>query len=381
MEEELHPALLPPGMRDMLPPDAAIEASVVERMMATLAANGYERVKPPLVEFESSLLGGAGIAMAPDTFRLMDPDSHRMIGIRADMTLQIARIAISRLATSARPLRLAYAGQVLRVRGTELRPARQFGQIGAELIGTDHPAADAEVVVLAGEILAALGVSGVSVDLSVPVLVPSLLAALDVSEDAARRLRLALDHKDAAAIEAEGGDAAPLLRRLTAAAGRADRALELLEAVDLPADAALERARLGDIVQRIRRAAPDLALTVDPVENRGFEYHCGMTFTIFARGLRGELGRGGRYRAGLGQATEPSTGFTLYTDTVLRGVPPAALPRRIYLASGTARPIGVGLRDDGWVTIAALDETDARAEAARLGCSHVYCDGAVRALS
>src|SRR5579862_8385767 len=163
MEDELHPALLPAGLRDLLPPDAAIEAAVVERLMAVLASHGYERVKPPLLEFETSLLGGSGAAMAQETFRLMDPVSRRMIGIRADMTLQIARIAASRLIKSPRPLRLAYAGQVLRVHGTQLRPERQFGQIGAELIGSDAQVADAEVIGLAAETLAAIGVSSVSI--------------------------------------------------------------------------------------------------------------------------------------------------------------------------------------------------------------------------
>ena len=107
--------------------------------MATLAAHGYERVKPPLVEFEETLLSGAGAAMATATFRTMDPGSQRMIGVRADMTPQIARIAATRLGNAARPLRLSYAGQVLRVKGSEIRPERQIGQVGAELIGGSGP--------------------------------------------------------------------------------------------------------------------------------------------------------------------------------------------------------------------------------------------------
>src|SRR5579862_4060927 len=300
MEDELHPALLPAGLRDLLPPDAAIEAAVVERLMAVLASHGYERVKPPLLEFEASLLGGSGAAMAQETFRLLDPASHRMIGIRSDMTLQIARIATARLVKSPRPLRLAYAGQVLRVRGTQLRPERQFGQVGAELIGSDLATADAEVISLAAETLTALGVAGLSIDLSLPTLVPAILAALGVGEEAARRLRTALDHKDAAALAAVGGDAAMLLARLMGAAGTADRALAALADIALPEDARAERDRLAEIVVLLRRLGPTVSLTVDPVENRGFEYHTGVTFTVFARGIRGELGRGGRYRAGNG---------------------------------------------------------------------------------
>src|SRR5262249_61262418 len=104
MNDAPHPALLPTGMHDLLPPEAEIEAAVVARLMATLAAHGYERVKPPLAEFEEALFSGAGAAMATATFRMMDPISHRMIGVRADVTPQIARIAATRLVTAARPL-------------------------------------------------------------------------------------------------------------------------------------------------------------------------------------------------------------------------------------------------------------------------------------
>jgi len=150
MSEVQHPALLPAGMHDLLPPEAEIEAGVVAQLMATLAAHGYERVKPPLVEFEETLFSGAGAAMANSTFRMMDPVSHRMIGVRADVTPQIARIAATRLGGAPRPLRLSYAGQVLRVRGSEIRPERQIGQVGGELIGAAGPAADVEAIAVAG---------------------------------------------------------------------------------------------------------------------------------------------------------------------------------------------------------------------------------------
>ena len=85
MTEDLpNPALLPAGFADLLPPDAAREAALVEAMMTAFAQHGYERVKPPLLEFEDSLLTGSGAAVADQTFRLMDPVSQRMMGLRAD---------------------------------------------------------------------------------------------------------------------------------------------------------------------------------------------------------------------------------------------------------------------------------------------------------
>jgi ATP phosphoribosyltransferase regulatory subunit len=122
-----------------------------------------------------------------------------------------------------------------------------------------------------------------------------------------------------------------------------------------------------------------VALTIDPVENRGFEYHTGISFSIFSRRSRGELGRGGRYRAGNGGKGEPSTGFTLFMDTVLRAaaaVPPA---RRIYVPLGVSTSDAAKLRADGWTTIAELDHAaDPVAEAKRLGCAHLFSGGRAR---
>jgi len=374
-----HPALLPTGMHDLLPPEAEIEAQVVAQLMTTLAAHGYERVKPPLVEFEETLFAGAGAAMATATFRMMDPASHRMIGVRADMTPQVARIAVTRLDAAPRPLRLSYAGQVLRVTGSEIRPERQVGQVGAELIGAAGPAADVEAMAVAGEALAGIGVPELSVDITLPTLVPAVAEAYGIAGVRAAALRAALDHKDAAAVAAVAGEAGGLFGSLLAAAGPAAVTLSVLDRLELPARARAERVRLGTVVDGLAAAAPELKVTVDPIENRGFEYHTGISFTFFAAAARmvGELGRGGRYQAGDPAAPEPATGFTLYTDTILRTLPSAAPSRRLLLPFGANRTLSRGLRETGWITVAALEPAeDWRAEARRLGCGYVLEHGA-----
>jgi ATP phosphoribosyltransferase regulatory subunit len=374
MNDAPQAALLPTGMHDLLPPEAEIEAQVVARLMMILAAHGYERVKPPLVEFEETLFSGAGAAMATVTFRMMDPASHRMIGVRADMTPQIARIAATRLGDAPRPLRLSYAGQVLRVIGSEIRPERQVGQVGAELIGPAGPDADVEAIAVAGEALAAIGVPELSVDLTLPTLVSAVGEAYGINGTRAALLRSALDHKDAAAVAAVAGEAGGLFGSLLEAAGPAAFSLAMLDRLDLPARARAERARLGAVLSGLSAATPELRVTVDPVENRGFEYHTGISFTFFAATPCpvGELGRGGRYQAGDPTEPEAATGFTLYTDTILRTLPPAASPRRLLLPFGTDRVLSREMREAGWITVAALDPAaDWRAQARRLCCGHV----------
>ncbi len=384
MNDAPHPALLPAGLYDLLPPEAEIEAAVTGRLIGVLASHGYERVKPPLVEFEETLLSGAGSVMASDTFRTMDPISHRMVAVRADMTPQIARIAATRLPHRPRPLRFSYAGQVLRVRATQMRPERQFGQVGAELIGAGGPAADVEAIAVAGEALTEVGVPHLSVDITLPTLVPAIAEAYGIAGERAAALRAALDRKDVAAVACLAGEAGGLLASLVAAAGLAGPARAALDRLDLPARARIERDRLAAVLDGLDAAIPGVKVTVDPVENRGFEYHTGISFTFFARvdpalGPLGELGRGGRYQAGDPSAPEPATGFTLYTDTILRTLPEGLPRRRVLIPLDADRARAKALREEGWITVAALQPaSDWREEARRLDCGHVLDGGEVR---
>lgn len=366
-------ALLPVGLHDLLPPDAEREAALIEHAMGVFGRHGYERVKPPLIEFEESLVLGMGRPWARQTFRLLDPESQRMMGVRADMTLQVARIASSRLANAPRPLRLCYAGEVLRVGGGKLSSARQLRQIGCELIGSLEAAADAEIVLLAARALGALGVAGLSIDLNLPTMVPAIFVAHGVTGVAEQRLAAALSHRDPVAVGAEPG-IGKLLASLLDVAGPAARAIDKLSGIELPASAEPDRARLIEAVRRIHEAEPSLTLTIDPVERQGFEYQTGLSFTIFAKGARRELGRGGRYRIGATDATpgEPAVGFSLFADSVVAAAPPGSAPRRVYVPAERAPSDAARLRLEGWVTVVGLaPAADPESEARRLGCGYL----------
>jgi len=382
MTDPLNKALLPAGLQDLLPPEAGREMEAVAGLLARFHGQGYERVKPPMLEFEDSLLSGPGAALAEQTFRLMDPVSQRMMGLRADMTPQVARLAGSRLANVPRPLRLCYAGQVLQVRGSQLRPERQFTQVGAEMIGADEEAADVEVILLAAEALQAIGVPGLSVDLNSPPLAASIATALGFDTALGAAIARALDGKDVAAVADLTGPNAPMFLSLLDAAGPAEDALLRLRDIGLPDATATEVDRLERVVGLIGEALPELALTLDPVENRGFEYHSGISFIFFARGVRGELGRGGRYCSQyLENGAEPSTGFSLFMDTVMRALPAPPSARRVFAPHGTARSRLAELRGQGWVTVSGLAPgADAEAQAARLECTHLLTEDGVSAL-
>nr|WP_282572192.1 ATP phosphoribosyltransferase regulatory subunit [Roseomonas acroporae] len=385
---------MPAGLADLLPPDAEREAALVEAMLAVFAGHGYERVRPPLLEFEEGLFAGSGAALAEQTFRLMDPVSQRMMGLRADTTPQVARIAATRLARQSRPLRLCYSGQVLRVRGSQLQPERQLPQAGIELIGGRGPAetvqADAEVALVAAEALDTVGVAP-TLDVTLPTLAPALFEAAHLAGPARQRLAHALDRKDAAAtaaLVAECGRANPIaapalapLPALLQAAGLADGALAALEAANLPPAARAIADNAAAVVAAIRARAPGLRVTLDPVEFRGFQYHVGVAFTLYGPGRTGELGRGGRYLSpgdpantalGRGAGNEPATGMTLYPHAVLRAARPAPLRPRLFLPAGTDPAAARSLRAAGYATVAALSAADTPQS---LRCTHVLENG------
>jgi ATP phosphoribosyltransferase regulatory subunit len=237
------------------------------------------------------------------------------------------------------------------------------------------------------------------------------------------RLRRALERKDEDAVRralsgepeasARGrqgvdarADCADLFVRLLRSVGPAEAGIAALRAIGLPAEGRAEAERLAAAVQLVQHAAPDLRLTIDPVEYRGLEYQTGVSFTFYALNTRGELGRGGRYLAGypedaaavdaavvpLGATdsaggertaagtgighTEPATGFTLYMDTVSNAARLDLPGRRLYVPAGTPWSDLASWQQAGYLTVRGFaSASDVRAEARRLGCTHALVGG------
>lgn len=379
MSKQALKALLPAGLEDLLPPEADQEDAMVRLLSDNFTSYGYQRVKPPLLEFEDSLLDGIGEAVAGQTFRLMDPISQRMMGLRADITPQVARLAATRLQDAPRPLRLMYVGEVFRVKGEQLRTNREISTIGVELIGAARAAkADAEVILLAAESVIALGVDSLSVDINVPPLARMICDHFDVSVKTSEELLNALNRKDANTIEKVSGQAAVFLLGLLDAAGPANVSLTKLERLELPGESGLLGKRLKEVVGLILEEAPNLNVTVDPADSRGFEYHTGISFALFARNSRVELGIGGRY---LTAGDEPATGFTLSTDIVMEVAALPPLAKRLYVPFGTVSKTRKQLQGSGWVTVNGLiPEKDLLAEGVRMQCSHVWLENKIQRL-
>lgn len=367
------PDLLPEGLADRLPPRAAEAMRVTRAMVDAMAAHGYDPVQPPLVEFERSLAARMAGVSRNRLVRFTDPVSLRTLAVRADITVQVGRIAATGMGDAPRPLRLSYAGPVLRLKGNGLEPEREQLQIGAEIVGADNVAAAAEAVLLAIEALKAAGAADISVDFTLPDLVDTLAErAHPMDAEAVDAVRHELDSKDAGGLVAAGGEAfLPLLY----ATGPFDTALAKLEEFDR---AIIDGGALGTRIAALREIAAlvgDAArLTLDPTERHGFEYQSWFGFTIYADGLRGALGRGGTYRiAGEVKAGQPAhdevaTGFSLYPDPLIDANALFQDSRIVFLPLGHNRAAAAALRAKGWRTRAALHQGD---DGRALGCTHV----------
>lgn len=379
MLEPNETALLPEGLHDSLVGDALRERKVVEKLLNNFSAHGYDLILPPLVEFEESLLLGPGKAQSRNMFRLLDPASQRMMGVRTDMTGQVARISHTRLGNAPRPLRLSYAGDVLRIKGTQLRPERQFKQAGVELIGPDATETYVEIILLGYEALKDAGVKNLSVDLAMPLLVPAISKGLGLNSEMGDLVRRALDAKDIAELSNIGGEIGTISRSLLKAAGPASKSLEIIGDLQLPQEAREMCDELNKLVSRLSEVAPELVITIDPGEYTGFEYQTGISFSLFASGVRGELGRGGRYLVNAEQGSgEPATGFSLYLDSLMRAMEDFEAEKKVFVPFASDRDQLNALRSDGYRTLQGLESvSDVDAEAKRMECDYIWRDGQI----
>lgn len=362
-------ALLPQGLQDVLYPQAEHDAKASEIIMDCLASFGYNRVQPPLVEFEDSLLGDRlGAALSDKTFRLLDPLSHKMMALRADMTAQIARISGSRLAHMARPLRLSYCGAVMRVVPDVLNPERQMVQAGAELIGASDALASAEMVSLGVRALNLAGISGLTVDIGIPHLFDVIVGDCDASmRDAlAEALRL----RDSDMLQSIGHDSAPLLADLLAASGQSREAIaDLLPRLSDEAGALVRTVlHAAEVVQGIW---PDLPITLDLLDRRDGDYHKGLNFAIFSKGLQGEIARGGAYQTGYG---EEATGLSIYMERVLRALPATPKQPVIYVAAKAGLATAMALVERGRFVVMGSEAAEPQIEAKKLGCEFIVLE-------
>ncbi len=322
--------VLPDHIADVLPSEARHIEELRRGLIDAAQGYGYELVMPPLMEHLESLLTGAGEALDLQTFKLVDQLSGRSLGVRADMTQQVARID-AHLLNRKGVTRLCYCGPVLHTRPDRPYATREPLQFGAEIYGHAGLEADLETVLLALECLRVAEVRDTSVDLADVRIVRRLLDDLPLDAMTIRRVHAALAAKDASEL-------ANLTRAFPSASREGLNALLELYGDVSVLDEAQKALRhvpgVHDILSNLRSLAAHLggaSVTFDLADLRGYAYYSGARFTVYARGASDAVVRGGRYDevgAVFGR-NRPAAGFSLDIKQLVGVVAPRTLKTAI----------------------------------------------------
>ena len=303
--------LLPEHIDDILPDEAMRIESLRRKILDLFFKHRFQLVIPPLVEFTDSLLTGTGHDLDLRTFKLVDQLSGRMMGVRADITPQVARID-AHLLNRAGVTRLCYCGSVLHARPATPTATREPMQIGAELFGERGVAGDLEIQALLCRALAASGVKGVRMDVGHVAVFRSLVQEAGVGHELEVDMFEALQKKDGPSLKS-------LTKRLNAKTRAALLLLpDLYGGADvialaekkLPGSKAIQAALAT--LRALAKASP-IPLSFDLAELRGYHYHSGVVFDAYCDGVAGPVARGGRYDE-VGKAfgrPRAATGFSI----------------------------------------------------------------------
>lgn len=374
--------LLPDGVEDILPSEAYKLESLRRELLDLFESWGYELVIPPLIEFLDSLLVGASEDLDLHTFKVTDQVSGKMMGIRADVTLQAARIDAHSLNREGQ-VRLCYADNVLHTRPRGIMTSRVPIRLGAELYGHASTAADVELICLMVQTLRSAGIPGVQIVLGHVGIFKALVSEARLNAEAESQLfeavqRKAYDEIDLL-LDNKVQDSAlkqqfKELIRLSGDESVLARAQEVFVAASAAVTAELNE--LADIVHGVKRRLGEIDLHFDLCELRGYEYHTGIVFAAYTNEYGRAVAKGGRYDQ-LGKAfgrARPASGF----DTDLKVL--SQLSERAF-----ARPRGIlapdsdepsltlkvsDLRSQGEKVVTLLGTEDV----ANVDVSIMYCD-------
>ncbi len=311
--------LLPDGIEELLPEQAKLLEQSRRLVLNAFSVNGYQLVQPPLLEFLDSLLSGAGNDLDLLTFKVTDQYSGRMMGIRADMTPQLSRID-AHVLNKIGPSRLCYLGSVLQTADRSGFHSREPIQFGAELFGHSGPQADVEIIRLCVDVLKALGIDSVCIDLGHVGIFRALVHQAGFNEQQSTDILNICLRKSwpdlQAFVDAHRVDEqiSQIFAGLLTLEGTAEqifpKAITLLEDCDENVKSQLND--FQSLVQLLSEYLPEIECTIDFLELRGINYHTGVVFSVYSHQYAHAIAKGGRYDD-IGQAfgrARPATGFS-----------------------------------------------------------------------
>lgn len=356
--------LLPEFIEDVLPAEAARIEHLRRKLLDLFKVHGYQYVIPPTLEYLESLITGTGRDLNLATFKVVDQLTGRLMGIRADMTPQAARIDAHMLNQQG-VSRLCYAGTVLRTKPDGLARTREPLQLGAELFGHAGIESDIEIQRLMIKALQLLGLEELHIDFSHVAIFEGLVKAGNINADLEQALYVALQSKDKAAVAELAAELEAPIQQALISLTDLNGGVDILEKAErvlpkLP-EIAQALANLNGVVSKLSDL--NVQVSFDLGELRGYHYHSGVVFAAYARGYTGPVAMGGRYdEVGIafGRA-RPATGFSLDLRGIVSIFAPANLPKSILAPEGNDKGLLSkieALRADGLLVIQVLPHSE-----------------------
>ena len=375
--------LLPEGIDEILPEEARYLESLRSKLLDLFACWGYDLVIPPFIDFLDSLLTGSGHDLDLQTFKLTDQISGEMLGVRADMTPQVARIDAHNLKHEW-PTRLCYVGTILHTRGDPLQKTRSPMQIGAELYGHAGKESDVEVIRLMLEMLAITGLTDIHLDLGHVGIYRALSRQAELTELQESELFDVLQRKARPELQVLlatydiDADLKAMLLKLPELNGGKDTISKarsiLAKANDEVKNALLD---LEAIAEKLTSYLPWLPISFDLAELRGYHYHTGIVFAAFVPSIGREIARGGRYDniGGVFGRARPATGFSAdlkLLSSLSKRVSQAPQRELIFAPFGNESALNEKIRDLRAQQQAVVQELPGQTGGAKeLGCTSI----------
>lgn len=304
--------LLPEGFKDSLPETAYKEFKISTEFIKIMKKKNYMLVRPTLLEFEKSMFFLTKGSMEKNSFRVLDPLSQKVMAIRSDITTQIARISCGALKFQARPLRVMYFGDILRVNNSQLKTARHSTQLGGEIIGVKNEENEIELIRIISEILKKFKINNYKISLSMPTILKSVSLDFNLNKEQELYLKNCYDNKNLMDLKNISTEIHDISSKLLNRIGPLDKIYQFLTSENFPSKTQCEINKFLTSLQNFKKKLTNENFIVDTVEIDKSGYHNGLMFKFYSDKLT-ELFSGGSYEVN----KENCIGFSALVENLI----------------------------------------------------------------
>ncbi len=366
-------SLIPEGFRDHVDFNTNVEHDYKNKIIDFFISNGFDLVKTPLIEFFDN--------NSENCFFIENNKKDRKLFIRDDITPQIIRIVSSRFKNKKRPIKLCYYGEVIRKKGTMLRPERQFLQVGSEIVGSKSILADIEIITLAYKSLREIGVTNITLELNSRIFLEKIFYKIK-DKKLLNQLKTFIkqkDKKNSLALVKNKKDKIYLANLFSLSGNLYD----LIDKISNLLISDTEKKEIENIqyIGKMINLKKNDQIILDLIEFDDKNYHDGIKFTFFAKNVRGEIASGGRYKIKNKFKEEAAVGFTCFMDTVLRASSFENSSKKILIPFNLKETIKENLIKKNYIVYSYLgDISDIEKNANKFLCTHIYKNNRIKKL-